>query len=128
VRGIILSLVAIAGAWLLMLVALAVAGRKTAARELARLLPDLILLVHGLLRDPRVPRARKVYLLIATAWVASPIDLIPEFVPVVGPLDDVIVVAFVVRSVARSTDRAVIADHWRGSPSMLAKLLGHNTR
>src|SRR5207253_1910582 len=68
-------------------------GRRTAAREVAALLPNLFGLFKGLVRDPRVPRGSKALLLFGAAWVASPIDLIPEFIPVLGPLDDAVVAA-----------------------------------
>jgi uncharacterized membrane protein YkvA (DUF1232 family) len=56
-------------------------------------------------------------------WFLSPIDLIPEFIPVAGPLDDVIVAGLVLRHVLRRTDREVVAAHWRGEPSTLDAIL-----
>ena len=67
---------------------LLVIGRMTAARQLATLLPNLVRLFHALVRDSRVPRSSKVLLGFAIAWFVSPIDLVPEFIPVLGPLDD----------------------------------------
>ncbi len=70
------------------MIALVVAGRRTAAREVALLLPNLVVLFKGLLGDRRVPRSPKALPLFGVAWIASPIDLIPEFVPFLGPLAD----------------------------------------
>ncbi len=66
-------------------------------RDLAAFIPDCVTAVRRLRKDPRVPRRAKVALVIAGIWVASPIDLIPEFIPVIGPLDDIVVVALAVR-------------------------------
>ena len=62
-------------------------------RELAAFIPDCVNTVRLLRNDPRVPRSAKIAVLIAGVWVASPIDLTPEFLPVIGPLDDIVVVA-----------------------------------
>lgn len=99
-------------------------GRRTLARELAGLLPTLIHLFRGLLRDPQVPRPIKAVMLLTLVWLASPIDLVPEFVPVVGPLDDLIIAAIALRFALRRTDRSVVERHWRGTPRMLERLIG----
>ena len=105
-------------------VALVVAGRGTAAREVAMLLPNLAVLFKGLIRDPRVPRRSKALLLFGIAWIASPIDLIPEFIPFLGPLDDAVVVALILRRLGRTAGREVVEEHWRGDPMIIARLLG----
>ncbi len=99
-------------------------GRRAGARELATLVPNLLLLFRGLLRDPRVPRRAKLWLLFAVAWIASPVDLVPEFIPVAGPLDDAIVAALVLRHLLRRTPPEVLLEHWRGDPAILAALAG----
>ena len=103
--------------------ALVVAGRRTAAREVATLLPNLARLFKGLIGDPRVPRSSKALLLFGAAWIASPIDLIPEFIPVLGPLDDAVVAALVLRHVLRRAGREVVVEHWRGDPATLERIL-----
>ena len=108
--------------WLLFAGLLLALGRTSAAREVAGLVPNLFRLFRGLLRDPRVPRRHKLLLGFAIAWIASPIDLIPEFVPVIGPLDDAIVAALVLRRVLRAAGPDVIAQHWRGDPAPLRRL------
>jgi uncharacterized membrane protein YkvA (DUF1232 family) len=109
--------------WVAVVLALALTGRRARARELAALVPNLLLLFRGLLRDPRVPRRAKLWLVFAVAWIASPIDLVPEFVPIAGPLDDAIVAALVLRHLLRSTPRDALLEHWRGDPATLERML-----
>jgi uncharacterized membrane protein YkvA (DUF1232 family) len=71
-----------------------------------------------------VPRRAKLAVGIAAVWVLSPIDLIPEFLPVIGPLDDVVVVALALRYAARSVPRDVLLEAWPGSPRLLERMLG----
>jgi uncharacterized membrane protein YkvA (DUF1232 family) len=114
--------------WLSAILALVLAGRRSAARELATLIPNLVVLFKGLLRDPAVPRSSKVLLGLAVLWLVSPIDLVPEFVPVAGPLDDAIVAAVVLRHVLRRTDPEVLRRHWRGDQAVLNRLAGTRSR
>jgi uncharacterized membrane protein YkvA (DUF1232 family) len=93
-------------------------------RELARFVPDCVTAVRRLRGDPRVPRRAKVAVVVAGLWVASPIDLLPEFLPVIGPLDDVVVVALALRYAARQVPRQVLLDAWPGDPRLLERLLG----
>ena len=109
--------------WLVAVAALMVSGRTVEAKQLARLLPDLAALLRELLRDPRVSRGSKVLVGIAIVWVISPIDLLPEFLPVIGPLDDVVVVALVLRRLVKKAGPDVVRDHWRGDPAMLERAL-----
>jgi uncharacterized membrane protein YkvA (DUF1232 family) len=102
---------------------LVISGRGAMAREVATFLPNMIMLFRGLAEDPRVPRRAKIALALGVVWLASPIDLIPEFIPIAGPLDDAIVAALILRYVLRSTDRAVVDSHWRGAPGTLERLL-----
>jgi uncharacterized membrane protein YkvA (DUF1232 family) len=71
-----------------------------------------------------VPRRAKIAVAFAAVWVLSPIDLIPEFLPVIGPLDDIVVVALVLRYAARSVPREVLLEAWPGNPDLLKRLLG----
>ena len=109
--------------WLAAIAILIAFGRRTEARELATLIPNLLMLFRGLLRDPRVPRGAKLWLGVAVVWIASPIDLIPEFIPIAGPLDDAIVAGLVLRHLLRRTPRSVVSEHWRGSQAVLAALV-----
>jgi uncharacterized membrane protein YkvA (DUF1232 family) len=103
--------------------ALILAGRKVAAKELALLVPNLFLLFKGLLKDPAVPRGPKVLLWIGIVWIASPIDLLPEFLPVVGPFDDAAVAALVLRVLVRRSGEEVVRAHWRGEASTIDLIL-----
>ena len=109
--------------WIVVAVVLVVVGRVLLARELALLLPNLIRLFAGLLRDARVPLRAKIVLAVASVWLASPIDLIPEFIPLVGSLDDAVVAALALRFVLSTTDGAVVRENWRGDPATLERLL-----
>lgn len=118
----LVSLAVLAVLWLALLLLLWVTGRRAAVRELALLLPNLARLFHGLLGDARVPRRSKILVAIGLAWIASPLDLIPEFIPVIGPLDDAVVGALILRHVVRTAGRPVITEHWHGDPRVLAML------
>jgi uncharacterized membrane protein YkvA (DUF1232 family) len=98
-------------------------GRRTAARELALLVPQLAGLFKRLLRDPRVPRGSKVVVAFGIVWVLSPIDLIPEFVPFLGPLDDAVVAVLVLRHLLKRAGDEVVREHWHGDPATLDKIL-----
>ena len=106
---------------------LAVAARRLppgAAKDLATVLPACLTTARRLRRDPRVPRRARLAVAFAGLWVLSPIDLIPEFLPVIGPLDDVIVVALAFRYAARQVPREVLAEAWPAEPRILDRLLG----
>jgi uncharacterized membrane protein YkvA (DUF1232 family) len=93
-------------------------------RDLARFIPDCLTTIARLRRDPRVPRRAKVAVVLAGLWVASPIDLIPEFLPVIGPLDDVLAVALALRYAARQVPRQVLMEAWPGDSRLLERLIG----
>lgn len=93
-------------------------------RDLAAFIPDCVTTVRRLRKDPRVPRRAKIAVLIAGLWVASPIDLIPEFLPVIGPLDDIVVVALALRYAGRQVPREVLLAAWPGEPRLIERLLG----
>lgn len=98
-------------------------GRRSEARALARFVPDCVVLFRGLLSDPRVPRGRKLLLLALVAYLAIPFDLVPDFIPVAGQLDDAILVALVLRTVMRSAGPELLREHWRGPEASLAVIL-----
>lgn len=94
------------------------------AKDLATVLPACVTTVRRLRRDPRVPRRAKLVVAFAGLWVVSPIDLIPEFLPIIGPLDDVIVVALAFRYAARQVPLAVLLEAWPAEERILTRLLG----
>lgn len=95
------------------------------ARDLASFLPACATTMRRLRRDPRVPRRAKLAVAFAALWVLSPVDLIPEFLPVIGPLDDIVVVALVLRYVSRSVPPDAIREAWPSDPRLLERLLRH---
>ncbi len=110
--------------WALMVV-LAARLPEGTLKELASFLPDCVTTVRRLRGDPRVPRRAKLAVAFAGLWVVSPIDLIPEFLPVIGPLDDVVVVALALRYAARQMPSEVLFEAWPGRRSVLERLLGN---
>jgi uncharacterized membrane protein YkvA (DUF1232 family) len=90
--------------------------------EALRLLPDLLRLLRRLAGDPGVPRAARVRLWLLLGYLAIPIDLVPDFVPVLGYADDAIIVSLVLRSVVRRAGAPVVGRHWPGSDDGLAAL------
>jgi uncharacterized membrane protein YkvA (DUF1232 family) len=103
--------------------ALFVAGRRGDARALGGFVPDCVVLFRGLLRDPRIPRRRKLLLALLVAYLAMPFDLIPDFIPVAGQLDDAILVAVVLRLVLRAGGAGLVREHWPGPRSSLNVVL-----
>jgi uncharacterized membrane protein YkvA (DUF1232 family) len=91
-------------------------------RELLRLLPDVLRLVHRLAGDDTLPRGVRVRLWLLLGYLALPFDLVPDFVPVLGHADDAVVVALVLRSVVRHAGAAALDRHWPGTPEGLAAL------
>jgi uncharacterized membrane protein YkvA (DUF1232 family) len=103
--------------------ALVVAGRREAARAFATFIPDCIVLVSRLARDRRVPRRRKVLLIALVGCLALPFDLVPDFIPVAGQLDDAIVVALVLRHLVRTGGEPLIRELWPGPERSLTLIL-----
>jgi uncharacterized membrane protein YkvA (DUF1232 family) len=118
-----LAAAVVAASWAL-LVLLARRLPPGLARELAAFIPDCLTTVRRLRKDPRVPRRAKVAVVVAGLWVASPIDLIPEFLPVIGPLDDVVVVALALRYAARQVPPDVLLAAWPGDPHLIRRIIG----
>src|SRR6478735_4396452 len=94
------------------------------AKDLATVLPACVTTARRLRKDPRVPRRVKIAVAFAGLWVLSPIDLIPEFLPVIGPLDDIVVVVLALRYAARHVPRAAIDEAWPGERRILDRLIG----
>jgi uncharacterized membrane protein YkvA (DUF1232 family) len=109
--------------WLAAVAALVVSGRRSWARALAGFVPDCVVLFRGLLRDDRVPRRRKALLWLLIGYLALPFDLVPDVIPVAGQLDDLIVVALVLRAVLRGGGAELVREHWPGPPEGLAVVL-----
>jgi uncharacterized membrane protein YkvA (DUF1232 family) len=100
-------------------VVLVVAGRRGQARALAGFIPDCIVLFKRLLVDPRVPQRRKALLAGMIGYLALPFDLVPDFIPVAGQLDDAVLVGLVLRAVLRSSGSELLREHWPGPAQSL---------
>jgi uncharacterized membrane protein YkvA (DUF1232 family) len=123
----LVTLGAITAVWLALV---AVIWLHRPSRELAmpalRALPDIVRLARRLLADPRTPRRHRVGLVVLIVWVVSPIDLIPEFLPGIGPLDDIVAAAVILGWVGRGTGRARLQELWPGDAtgfSVVARML-----
>ena len=123
IRLLVFALITVVASWALMVV---LAARLPAGvlRDLAGFLPACVTMARRLRRDPRVPRRAKMAVAFAGLWVLSPVDLIPEFLPVIGPLDDVVVAALALRYAARRVPREVLLEAWPGNPEVIERLLG----
>ena len=110
------------GSWVSLVV---LAGRLPPGtlKDLVTVLPACVTTARRLRRDCRVPWSAKVVVALAGLWVLSPIDLIPEFVPVIGPLDDIVVVALALRYAARRTPPEALREAWPADPVLLGRLL-----
>src|SRR5919202_344529 len=97
--------------------------RRERARAVAGFVPDCAILFARLLRDPRVPRRHKALLGGVAGYLALPFDVIPDFIPVLGQLDDALVVVAVLRAIVASTGASVIEEHWPGPQASLAVVL-----
>ena len=114
---------AVVVAWTTLVLFLLRIGRRSEARAVAGFVPDCLVLVRRLLADPGVSRRRKLLLLGLLAYLAFPFDLVPDFIPVAGQLDDVMMVAFVLRSFLRSGGEQVVRRHWPGPDESLGLVL-----
>ncbi len=115
--GVALAIYASFVAWLV------IRGRRDDARAFATFIPDCIVLMTRLARDPRVPRRRKLLLFGLVAYLGLPFDLVPDFIPVAGQLDDAIIVALVLRQFVRAGGEPMIRELWPGPEQSLALIL-----
>ena len=120
-RSVVVAVVVIAISWLVMII-LAKRLPPGLAKDLATVLPACVTTARRLRKDPRVPRRVKLAVAFAGLWVLSPIDLIPEFLPVIGPLDDIVVVALALRYAARRIPPEALVDAWPAERRILDRL------
>ncbi len=128
IASLLVTLGVLIGVWLLLV---AILWLHRPSRELVgpalRLLPGVVRLLRSLVADPMTPRSLRWALVGAAAWIASPIDLLPEFLPVIGPLDDVLVAVLVLRWAFRRLGSATLRAHWSGTDegfALLQRLIG----
>lgn len=115
----------ILGVLLVAITAAALSARRsrTALIELARLIPLCLALLRDIMRDPNVPRRAKVAPAIVVAYLAIPFDLVPDFIPVLGYLDDALIVAWVIRYLIKATGQERLQTHWKGDPHTLERII-----
>ena len=122
-QWILVSVAVVVGVYAAFVAWLVILGRRDDARALATFIPDCIVLVTRLAREPRVSRPRKLLLVALVGYLALPFDLVPDFIPVAGQLDDAIIVALVLRSFIRSSGEPLIRELWPGPEQSLALIL-----
>jgi uncharacterized membrane protein YkvA (DUF1232 family) len=123
VTPLVVIAVSLLGLYALLVLALVLAGRRDAARALAGFIPDCVVLLRRLAADPRLTRRHKALLAATAAYLAFPIDLVPDFIPVAGQLDDAIIVALVLRRVLRAVGPGPVREQWPGPASSLRVVL-----
>lgn len=102
---------------------LVLAGRRGDARALAGFIPDCIVLFRRLLGDPRMPRRYRFIVVALLGYLALPFDVVPDFIPIAGQLDDAVVVALALRAILRGGGVELIEEHWPGPRSSLSLIL-----
>lgn len=114
------AVVAVALTWLVFLgMLLAFRPRGVDPREAVRLAPDLVRTIRSMSKDPTLSRGVKRWLGVVLVYLVSPIDIVPDFLPGIGQVDDVVVTALVLRHLVRRVGYSELARHWAGSPTGL---------
>ena len=118
---VLITIAAIVGVWLVLV---AVIWLHRPSRDLAmpalRALPDIVRLARRLLADPRTPIRHRIGLVVLIVWLVSPIDLLPEFLPGIGPLDDIVAAAVILGWIGRETGRSRLEELWPGDAAGFA--------
>jgi uncharacterized membrane protein YkvA (DUF1232 family) len=123
IAWLVVAMCAALGAYVALIAGLLAAGRRTDARGFAGFIPDCLVLLQRLLCDERVHRRRKAVLVVLVAYLSLPLDLVPDFLPVVGQLDDAIVAALALRYVLRSGGPGLLEQYWPGPEVSLNAVL-----
>ncbi|MBI4897683.1 MAG: DUF1232 domain-containing protein [Actinobacteria bacterium] len=119
----LIGLIVLLAIYALVLAALAVVGRREQVPALLAFVPDCVVLLRRLAGDSRTPRWGRPLLALLALYLISPIDLIPDFLPVVGQLDDIVIVVLVLRLLLRATGSEPVREHWPGSETSLGLIL-----
>lgn len=124
VHALLAAIVALVVTWLLLLVTLVVnKPSSTTAKDALLLAPDCLRLLRGLATDRSVSLGTRLTMWLLIGYLACPIDLVPDFLPVIGYADDIIIVAIALRSVVRRTGIETLERHWPGTPEGFDTLL-----
>src|ERR671922_1336027 len=118
----IVTAVVLAGVYAALIAAIRAAPRQWDVRVIARAVPHCAVLFKRLLSDRRVPRRWKLASGFAIVYLAVPFDLVPDFIPIAGQLDDALLVALVLRGLLRSAGPRLVREHWPGPPALIAPL------
>jgi uncharacterized membrane protein YkvA (DUF1232 family) len=121
--GWLAGLLVVVALYALFVVVLVVLARREQAAAVARFVPDCVVLARRLARDGRVPRRQRIYLGLLVAYLVVPFDLVPDFIPVAGVLDDAVLVVVVMRSVVRAAGAEAIRERWPGPEQTLSVVL-----
>ena len=111
------------GAYLVGIASLIAAGRREDARALAGFIPDCVVLVSRLARDGRISRPRRAVLFLVLGYLAFPLDLVPDFLPGIGQLDDAVVLGLALRLLARGGGTELVREAWPGPQASLTIVL-----
>jgi uncharacterized membrane protein YkvA (DUF1232 family) len=122
-RTITFTLIILAALYAAFVLALYLVGKRSQARAISGFIPDCIILFKNLMQDKQVSRKYKLVLSLLIGYLVVPIDLVPDFIPVAGQLDDAIIVALVLRFVLKGVGPEFAAKHWPGPESSLNMLL-----
>jgi uncharacterized membrane protein YkvA (DUF1232 family) len=122
VSWLLLSVAVLVAVYAALIVTLATGARQWDIRMIARLVPYCAILFKRLLGDPRVPRRWKAWSAFALVYLAVPFDLVPDFIPILGQLDDAILIALVLRGLLRSAGPLLLREHWPGPAALLVPL------
>jgi uncharacterized membrane protein YkvA (DUF1232 family) len=117
------ALLAVVALYALAVLGLVLLGRRADAVAVARFVPDCVVLLRRLARDPRLPRRHRWLLLALVAYLLLPFDLVPDVIPVAGALDDAILVVWALRIVLRAAGPEALVEHWPGPSRTLQILL-----
>jgi uncharacterized membrane protein YkvA (DUF1232 family) len=113
----VLTLIAL---YITFILALYLVGRREDARAVAGFVPDCVVFFKRLLLDRRVPVTKKLPVLLLIGYLAMPLDLVPDILPLVGQLDDAVLVSLVLRWLLKRSEQDLVREHWPGPPSSLA--------
>ena len=123
-RTVLIVAAALVAVWLAFIVFLwVIRPDNTSLSDAARLLPDALRLVRRLSTDRTIPRSTRWWIWALLIYLASPIDLVPDFLPVIGYADDAIITSFVLRHVIARSGTTKLREHWPGSEAGLATLV-----
>ena len=122
-RILIIIIASIIGIYILSLISLFISGRKTDARAIGGFIPDCLVFFKNLIKDSDVPMPYKVMLFLLLGSLISPIDLIPDFIPVVGQLDDAVLIMLALRYIIKRIGKESAVKHWPGPEKSLLVLL-----